>query len=93
MEWINAECCTGTVITDSIFDPLSTVTGNQLNAFPLRRCQFLKEALKYFLAESFSCPDYAIGIMVDNDGDVLVIFLVGGFVDSNFDEAVKSILP
>ena len=92
MEWIYAECCTGTVVSNSIFDPLGTVTGNQLNAFPLCRRQFLEEALQYFLAESLGRPDYAVGLMVDYDGDVLVALLVGGFVNSDLDQTVKAIL-
>ena len=63
MEWINAKRGTGTVVSDSFLNLFGSVAGNQLNAFPLRRCQFLEEALKYFLAESLSCPDHTVGLI------------------------------
>ena len=92
MEWINAERGTGTVVTNGVLDPFGSVAGNQLNAFPLRRCQALEEALKYFLAESLSRPDYTVGFMVDYDGDVLVALLIGSLVDSDLDQTVKWVL-
>ena len=91
MEWIDAERGTGAVISDSFFDPFGSIAGNQLNAFPLLRRQFLEEAFKYFLAESFGCPDHAVGLMIDYDGDVLVPLLVGSLIDSDLDQAVKSV--
>ena len=91
MEWIDAERGTGAVISDSIFDPFGSIAGNQLNIFPLRRRQFLEEAFKYFLAKSLGRPNHAVGLMIDYDRDVLVPLLVGSLVDSDLDQAVKSV--
>ena len=91
MEWIDAERGTGAVISDGIFDPFGSIAGNQLNTFPLRRRQFLEEAFKYFLAKSLGRPNHAVGLMIDYDRDVLVPLLVGSLVDSDLDQAVKSV--
>ena len=91
MEWINTERSTRAVVSHSILDPFGSVAGNKLNAFPLCRRQSFKEALKYFLAESFGCPDHAVGLMVDNNGDVLVPLFVRGLVNSDLDQIVKSV--
>ena len=92
MEWINAECCLRAVILNGTFDPLGTVAGYQLNAFPLCRRQFPEEVFKHLFAETLGCPDHTIGFMVDDYGDVLVALLVGSFVNSDFDQIVKSVL-
>ena len=92
MERVNTECCLGAVMFNGSFDPLGTVAGYQLNAFPLCRCQFLEEAFKHLLAESFGRPDHAVGLVVNNDSDVLVALLIGCFVNSDFDQVVKTVL-
>ena len=86
MERINAECGIRAIFSDGILDPFCTVARNQLDAFLLFRCQFLEEALKYFLAVSLGRPNYVIGIMVDYNSDILVAFLIGSLVDPDFSQ-------
>ena len=38
---------------------------------------------------SFSGPDHRVGLMVHDDGDVLVSFLVAGFVDADVDKVIQ----
>ena len=79
MERVNTERRLRTVIRDSILDPPGTIAGYQLNAFPLRRRQFLEEAFKHLLTEAFGRPDHSIRIVVDDDSNVLVTLLVFRF--------------
>ena len=90
MERVNAERRLMTVIRNSILDPPGTIAGYQLNAFPLRRRQFLEEALKHLFTEALRRPDHSIRIMVDDDSNVLVALLIGSLVDPDFHQTVKS---
>ena len=90
MERINAERRLRAVIRDSIFDPPGTVTGYQLNVFPLRWRQFPEEAFKHLFTEALRCPDHSIRIVVDDDSNVLVALLIGSLVDPDFHQTVKS---
>lgn len=37
-----------------------------------------------------SCPDDGVGVMVGDDGDVLVALAVTGFIDADADEPVEA---
>ena len=37
----------------------------------------------------FSGPDHCVGLMVHDDGDVLVSFLVAGFIDADVDKVIQ----
>ena len=84
MERIDTERRLRTVLRDSILDPPGAVAGYHLNAFPLRRRQFLEEAFKNLFTVAFGSPDHSVRIVVDDDSNVLVALLIGSLVDPDF---------
>ena len=90
MERVNAERRLRAVIRNGILDPPGAIAGNQLNAFPLPRRQFLEEAFKHLFTEAFGRPDHSIRIVIDDDSNVLVALLIGSLIDPDFYQTVKS---
>ena len=90
MERVNTGRRLRAVIRDGILDPPGTVTGYQLNVFPLRWRQFLEEPFKHLFTEAFGRPDHSIRIVIDDDSNVLVALLIGSLVDPDFHQTVKS---
>lgn len=90
MERVEAERRLRTVIRNGILDPPGSIARYQLNAFTLRRCQFLEEAFKHLPAKSLGRPDHCVRIVVDDNGDVLATLLVGSLINPDFNQSVKS---
>ena len=71
-------------------DPSGTVPGNDPYAGELLRRQLAVKLLQDLLSVSLGRPDDRVGIMIDNDRDVLVAFPVTGLIDTDVDKVIKA---
>ena len=75
---------------DTVRDPSGTVPGHYPDAGELFRCQLAVKLLQHLLAMPLGGPDDCVGIVVDNDSDVLVTLPVTGLVDTDVDKVIKA---
>ena len=75
---------------DTISDSSGTVSGFDLNAGELFRRQLAIKLLQDLLSVSLSRPDDRVGIVVDNNSDVLVALPVIGLIDTDVDKVIKT---
>ena len=90
MERIHAPFCIGQIFIDAVGDPPCTVAGDDLDRGSLFFCKELEELLEHGLAVILPGLDYRVGIMIDNNGDVLMAFLIAGLIDADVDQPVKA---
>ena len=90
VERIHASLSVGEILGHALVDPLGAVAGNGLDGAALFGCEHLEELLEHAPAVPFVRPDDGVGVMVDDDGDVLVAFAVAGFIDADADEPVEA---
>ena len=80
-------------LVDAVRDPAGSVSGHNLDAGKL----FIREAFIKLLKHGFTVPvgdqDNRIGIMIYDNRDVLVAFLIAGLVDADIHQSVQASGP
>jgi hypothetical protein len=90
MEGIDTTLAGRSELVDAVRDPSGTVPGNDPYAGKLLGRQLAVKLFQDLLAVSLGRPDDRIGIVIDNDCDVLVAFPVTGLVNTNVDKVIKA---
>ena len=90
VEGIDAAFAGRSELVDAIRDPSGTVPSNDPYAGQLPGCQLAVKLFQNLLAMSLGRPDDGIGIVIDNNGDVLVAFSVAGLVNTDVDNVIKA---
>ena len=80
MELVNATLTIRSEFVDALRDPLCAIASDDLDTLQLLWRQLAVEGFQDGLAVSLGCPDNAVRVVVDDDRDVLVPFLVAGWM-------------
>ena len=89
MERINAAFAVRSKLVYTVGDPVCTVAGDDLDTGRLLIRQSFVELLENRSAVAVSYPDHDIGVVVNNDGDVLMPLAVAGLIDTDADKAIQ----
>ena len=89
MERINAALAVRSKLVYTVGDPACTVAGDDLDTGQLLVRQSLVELLENRPAVAVSHPDHGIGVVVNDDGDVLMPLAVAGLIDTDADKAIQ----
>ena len=73
----------------TVGDPACTAAGDDLDTGQLLVRQSLVELLENRPAVAVSHPDNGIGVVVNDDGDVLMPLVVAGLIDTDADKAIQ----
>ena len=90
MEGIDTALTVRSEFIDTVSDSSGSVTCDDLDTAELLRCEDLVELLQNALAVAICDPDDLIGVMVDDDSDVLMPLAVACLVNANIDKTVES---
>ena len=90
MKGIDTSLAVRSKFVDAVCDPSGSVSGDHLNTGQLFVRKQLIELSEDGFPVALTNPDYGIGIVVDDDRDVLVPLLVAGLVNSNVDKTIKA---
>ena len=90
MEGIDAALTGRGKLIDTVRDPSGAVPGNDLYTGDLPGCQLAVELFQNLFAVPLGCPDNGIGIVIDDNGDVLVAFPVAGLINTDVDKVIKA---
>lgn len=88
MERIHTALTARSEFIDAVSNPSGAVTCDNLDTAELLRGEVLVELLKNTLAVAIRGLDDFIGVMVDDDGDVLMSLTVTGLVDADIDKPI-----
>ena len=89
MEWVNSKNCFGTEMMNSTFYPPCTIARNKFNTASLLLCQPFEKFLENLFTKAFVNPYNCVGVVIDNDGYVLVSLFVGCFINAYIDQIIK----
>ena len=89
MEGIDAALTGRGELIDTVRDPSGAIPGNDPYTGQLFRRQLAVKLLQDLLSMSLGCPYNRVGIVVDNNGDVLVALPVTGFINTDVDKVIK----
>ena len=89
MERVNAAFAFRRKLLDALGNPLRSVARYNLDVCKLLLGKLAVESLQDGFSVPLSCPRHGVRVVVDNNRDVLVPFLVAGFVNANAHKAVK----
>ena len=89
MKRINAALAVRSKLVYTVGDPACTVAGDDLDTGQLLVRQSLVELLENRPAVAVSHPDNCIGVVVNDDGDVLMPLVVAGLIDTDADKAIQ----
>jgi uncharacterized repeat protein (TIGR02543 family) len=73
-------------------DPSGTVSCDAFDRCTLFFTELFKESPQHFLAMSLMYPYDAVGVMVNDDGDVLVAFLIARLIDADVLQTIETVL-
>jgi hypothetical protein len=84
--------CTGDIFLHRLADPSGTVSCDAFDRCTLFFTELFKESPQHFLAMSLMYPYDAVGVMVNDDGDVLVAFLIARLIDADVLQTIETVL-
>lgn len=90
MEGVDTTLAGGCELIHTVRDPSGAVSGNDLYTGELPGRQLAVKLFQDLLAVSLGRPDDGVGIVIDNDRDVLVAFPVTGLINTNVDKVIKA---
>ena len=90
MEWIHTAVSVGTILFDTLIDPFSAVSGDELDACPLLWGKLLEKLLKDGFAMPLGYPDDIAGVVVDYRCDIFVAFTVAGLIHTDSHKVVEA---
>jgi hypothetical protein len=91
MELVNTSFAARSKFVHAVRDPLCSIARNDLDAGKLFLGQLPVERFQDRFAMPLSSPYNRVGVVVDNDRDVLVSFLVAGFVNADVYKIIKAL--
>ena len=89
MERIDIAVTARSKLVHSFCDPLCPVPGDHLDGGELLRSELPVKLYQDALSIPLRCPDNGIGIVVDDDSDILVSFLIAGLVDADIHKVIE----
>jgi hypothetical protein len=90
MERVYTSVAVGTVFLNGSGDPPCAIAGHDLDAVALLFGKALEEAIQHSFPVPGNCPDNRVGIVVQDDSDVLVPLLVACLVDPDAYKPVEA---
>ena len=89
MERINAPHGIRHVLSNALVDPASPISADGLDGGFLLCCKALKEEAEHFQPMAFVHPDDTVGVVVDDDSDVVVPLGIARLIHADMPEAVE----
>lgn len=89
MEGIHAALAARSVLLGTFRDPFGSIASGDLDTGKLFRRQEAVELLQHLLAVPVRSPHDGVGIMIDDNSDVLVTLAVAGLINPDVDKTFE----